>query len=136
MFTSRRRQLFIDGVQSVIMVRVVAYWLFCLLASALMACCWIAWLDRPASSGELIALLFRHYGPVFLATLILLPLVIMDVLRLTNRFVGPVFRLRRALREAAEGHPKPLQFRDDDFWREVAEDFNRAVPCDAESVTR
>jgi hypothetical protein len=44
MFQSRRKQLFIDGLQTVIMVRVVAYWLFCLLASALMACCWIAWL--------------------------------------------------------------------------------------------
>jgi nitrogen fixation/metabolism regulation signal transduction histidine kinase len=110
------------------MVRVVAYWLFCLLASALMACCWIAWLDRPASSGELFTLLFRHYGPVFVATLILLPLVIVDTLRLTNRFVGPVYRLRRALQEAADGKlNRPLKFRDDDFWRDVAEDFNRAV---------
>jgi hypothetical protein len=128
MFNSRRKQLFIDGVQSVILVRVVAYWLFCLLASALMACCWIAWLDRPASSGQLFALLFRHYGPVFVATLILLPLVVIDSLRLTNRFVGPMYRLRRALREAADGNVnRPLQFRDDDFWRDVAEDFNRAV---------
>jgi hypothetical protein len=139
MFTSRRRQLFIDGVQTVVMVRVVAYWLFCLLASALMACCWIAWLDRPASSGELLRLLFRHYGPVFVATLILLPLVLMDTLRLTNRFVGPVYRLRRALREAAEGNvSRPLQFRDDDFWREVADDFNRAIGqrSESETVTR
>jgi hypothetical protein len=139
MFQSRRKQLFIDGLQTVIMVRVVAYWLFCLLASALMACCWIAWLDRPASSGELFSLLLRLYGPVFIATLILLPLVIMDTLRLTNRFVGPVFRLRRALREAAEGHmTRPLHFRDDDFWREVAEDFNRAVQpqVESESVTK
>jgi hypothetical protein len=139
MFNSRRRQLFIDGLQTVVMVRVVAYWLFCILASSLMACCWIAWLDRPASSGELFSLLLRHYGPVFLGTLVLLPLVIMDTLRLTNRFVGPVYRLRRALHEAAEGQlARPLQFRDDDFWREVADDFNRAIgrPDESETVTR
>jgi hypothetical protein len=47
-----------------------------------------------------------------------------------------VYRLRRALREAAEGNvARPLQFRDDDFWREVADDFNRALGQHRESET-
>jgi hypothetical protein len=59
-----------------------------------------------------------------------------DTLRLTNRFVGPIYSLRRALREAAEGNvSRPLQFRDDDFWRDVADDFNRALGPDRESET-
>ena len=37
-------------------------------------------------------------------------------------------RLRNALRELADGRPaQPLNFRDDDFWRELAVDFNQAA---------
>src|SRR5690606_20314417 len=100
MVLPRRRRLFLDSVQMTLMLRVVAYWFFCLLAAALMACCWIAWADTPTSSGELFARALRVYGPVLGATVILLPLVVMDVLRLSNRFVGPVYRLRQALRQA------------------------------------
>ena len=53
--------------------------------------------------------------------------------RMSNRFVGPVLRLRKGLREVAEGRPaQPLNFRDDDFWREMASDFN----CAAAHVAR
>jgi hypothetical protein len=49
----------------------------------------------------------------------------MDVLRFSNRFVGPVFRTRMALKELAIGRPvEPLQFRDDDYWRDLARDLN------------
>jgi hypothetical protein len=51
-----------------------------------------------------------------------------DIVRMSNRFVGPVVRLRGALRELAENRPaQPLNFRDDDFWRELATDFNKAA---------
>jgi len=47
---------------------------------------------------------------------------------MSNKFVGPVMRLRNGLRDLAEGRPaQPLNFRDDDFWREMATDFNRAA---------
>lgn len=127
MRSQRRRHIYIDHVQTVLVVRVVAYWLYCLLAATLIACCWIALTERPASSREMFLEVFRRYGVALGATLALLPLVVLDVLRLSHRFVGPVFRLRQALREAAEGRPvRPIQFRDNDFWREVADDFNRA----------
>ncbi len=136
MFPSRRRRLFLDSVQTTLMLRVVAYWFFCLLAAALMACCWIAWAEPPASSGELFARALRVYGPVLGATTLLLPLVVMDVLRLSNRFVGPVYRLRHALRQAAHGEAvAPIQFRDNDYWRDVAEDFNRACASLNEETT-
>ena len=40
----------------------------------------------------------------------LLPIVMMDVLRLSNRFVGPVKRLREGLKDLAQGKQvKPLK---------------------------
>jgi nitrate/nitrite-specific signal transduction histidine kinase len=72
--------------------------------------------------------IYHRYGPAMIASLILLPIVMMDVARMSNRFVGPGVRLRAALKDVAEGRPaQPLNFRDQDFWRELATDFNRAA---------
>jgi hypothetical protein len=135
MWNTRRKQLFLDRVQTVLIVRVISYWLFCLLAGMLMACLWLAWSAPPGSSGEMLQRVLLTYGPVFAATLIVVPLVVMDVLRLSNRFVGPAYRLRQALKQAADGQAvRPLQFRDNDFWRDAADDFNRAMAFRNEAV--
>jgi hypothetical protein len=57
--------------------------------------------------------------------LLLLPLFLRDTLKLSNRFAGPMYRLRMALKSmVSEGTLKPIKFRDGDFWQEAAEDFN------------
>ncbi len=125
----RRTTFFIDReVQGSLLLRTAIYWLFCLLSVALMLICWAAYSGPPRRFVDLATdLLFRN-GPVLIASLILLPVVLMDVLRMSNRFVGPVTRLRAAMRSLASGQPgRPLNFRDDDFWRELAADFNRVA---------
>ena len=126
---SMRKQLFVDPkVQGALVLRVVFYWFFCLLAIALMLLCWRI-VTGPAR------IFYKHfddmwffYGPPAIASLLLLPLVIVDVLRLTNRFAGPMLRLRRAMKAAARGEQvERLEFRKDDFWRDLAEDFNTLV---------
>ncbi|MFN5709871.1 MAG: hypothetical protein ACK48X_17590, partial [Planctomycetota bacterium] len=48
-----------------------------------------------------------------------------DIIRFSNRFAGPMVRLRRFMKELGEvGDAPPLKFRDDDFWSELAKDFN------------
>jgi hypothetical protein len=60
-----------------------------------------------------------------LLMLTLMPAFLLDVVRFSNRFAGPVVRLRRFLRELGEnGEVPPLKFRDDDFWMEIAKEFN------------
>jgi hypothetical protein len=57
---------------------------------------------------------------------ILAPVIAYDIIRITNRFTGPVFRLRRELTRLAEGQEvQPMVFREDDYWREMSEIFNR-----------
>ena len=126
---SLRKQLFIDPkVQGALVVRVVFYWVVFLIAITLMLLCW-----RIATGPARI--FYTHfdemwffYGPAAVASFLLLPLVIVDVVRLSNRFTGPMLRLRRSMRQLARGeHVEPIKFRDTDFWHEFAEEFNAVL---------
>jgi hypothetical protein len=60
--------------------------------------------------------------------LLLLPVFLRDTLKLSNRFAGPMYRLRTALRTVAENKPcSKIKFRDGDFWMEAATDFNTVL---------
>ncbi len=121
-----RKQLFVDPkVQGALVLRVILYWAFCLITITIMLLCWRI-LTGPAR------LFYTHfndlwffYGPALIASLLVLPLVVIDSLRLSNRFVGPLMRLRRSMRDLTRGERvEPIRFRDDDFWHDFAEEFN------------
>lgn len=58
--------------------------------------------------------------------MLLAPVIAYDLLTLTNRFAGPVFRLRREMQRLANGEEAyPLGFRDGDYWVEMADLFNQ-----------
>src|SRR5262245_43641652 len=111
---NRRSYIFVDReVQGALMLRAAVYWLFCLISISLMVICWNAFSGPPRRFIDLATELYFRYAPALVASLIMLPIVLMDVLRMSNRFVGPVVRLRTALRELAENRPaQPLNFRD------------------------
>ena len=55
----------------------------------------------------------------------LLPMVLGRHRALSNRFTGPMLRLRRSMRALARGeHVEPIEFRGGDFWQEFAAEFN------------
>ena len=124
-----RRQWFVDSdVQGALVWRAILYWCACLGTMTLMLLCW-GILTGPSR------LFYYHfndmwfyYGPALIVSVIILPLVIVDIVRLSNRFAGPLVRLRRSMRALARGeHVRPIRFRDDDFWRDFAEEFNAVV---------
>jgi hypothetical protein len=121
-----RKRFFVDyRVQGALVVRVVLYWLTCLLTVMLLLFGWrmAAGPVRPLNSQ--LRELWTLFEPVAVASLLLLPVVIFDLLRVSNRFAGPMFRLRKSLRELAQGKPvAAVQFRQGDFWQEFADDFN------------
>ena len=129
MNTCRRSIFFIDRkVQGALVVRTSIYWMFCLFSVSLMLICWSAYTGPLKPFSVLVAELYHRHGPVLLASLILLPIAAMDVLRLSNRFVGPVSRTRAALAELAEGRAiEPIQFRDDDYWADLAGNLNEVA---------
>ena len=107
------------------MLRVAVYWVFCLLTLSLMLLCWRI-LTGPAR------LFYTHfddmwyyYGSALVASFLLLPIVLVDIVRLSNRFAGPLVRLRRSMRALARGEVvQPIHFRGSDFWQEFADEFN------------
>ena len=121
-----RKHLFVDPkVQGALIARVVLYWFVCLIGITLMLLCWQI-ITGPRQPFYLhFSQMWFHYGPALIASLLLLPIVVVDVVRLSNRFVGPLLRLRRSMRELARGqYVEPLEFRGADFWQEVAGEFN------------
>lgn len=129
MAIGKRRQLFVDPkVQGALIVRTVAYWGFCLIAVTMMLLLWRVFSVPGRTFAFHVDWLWFHYAPAAIASLLLLPIIVLDSMRMSNRFAGPLVRLRRAMRRLAEGeNVQPINFRDDDFWSECAEDFNRML---------
>lgn len=121
-----RRHLFVDPkVQGALVTRVIMYWFVCLIGITLMLLCWRIMTGPPQMFAVHFEDLWFNYGPAVIASLLLLPLVIVDVLRLSNRFVGPLLRLRRSMRQLGRGEEvEAIEFRETDFWPEFADEFN------------
>jgi len=121
-----RKNHFCDrSVQGALLLHAGAYWLaYLVTATALVLFVELLSGDpRRAWANTL-----HRHGPSALAMLVLAPIFLRDLCRLSNRFAGPIVRLRWALRELADGNEvPPIQFRDRDFWKELAADFNRAA---------
>jgi hypothetical protein len=93
--------------------------------------------------------LWQRFNPVLFASLLLLPLIAIDVVRTSNRIAGPLVRLRRAIRTAGtHTDVPPLRFRSTDLLDGIADEFNamlrrfeetsrfeRAMDMDGESET-
>ena len=122
----KRRQLFVDPkVQGALILRVALYWVVCVVTITLMLLCWriVTGPARPFYTH--FDDMWFHFGPAVVASFLLLPLVIYDIVQMSNRFCGPAFRLRRSVRALSRGeHVHPISFRDGDFWPEFAQEFN------------
>ena len=58
----------------------------------------------------------------------MIPIFIHDMIRTTNRFAGPVTRLRGMLREiGTDGVAREMKIRKGDYWSELADEFNLAI---------
>ena len=129
MSITRRRRLFVDWkLQGWLLINTAIYWLYCLLSVTLIAFCWIILVQRPSTSGELLRLLGTNFGPALIGSVLLLPLVLLDSLRFSNRFAGSMVRIQREMKKMANGEPAiPVHVRTGDFWSDFAEDFNRVM---------
>ena len=126
-----RRKLFVDkDVQGTLLYRIAVYWCFSVLTICLITLCAqaITQPSRPFLEYFAFSQFFVQYGPLVLTSLVLVPLIMFDVVAISNRFVGPLFRMRRSMRELAAGQDvEPIYFREKDFWQEVAQEFNLVV---------
>jgi len=128
-YKAMRRQLFVDPkVQGALVGRAVLYWVVCIITIALMLLSWriVTGPARPFYTH--FDDMWFFYGPAMVASCLLLPLIVVDIVRLSNRFTGPMLRLRRSMRALARGeHVEPIEFRNTDFWQDFADEFNQLL---------
>jgi len=122
----RRTKHFIDSnVQGALARRIIFHWLVFLLVASVVAFLVQMLADPFRSLSAHAHDLWRSQGPFLLVTVFLLPVFMMDTIKLSNRFAGPIYSLRRAIREVADGKPaRKLNFRRRDFWHNLADDYN------------
>jgi methyl-accepting chemotaxis protein len=122
----QRKRFFVDPkVQGALIARVVLYWVICLTAIALLLLYWNIITGPPSTFYVHFNNMWFVYGLPAIASFVILPFVIIDVIRMSNRFVGPLLRLRRSMRALARGeYVESIEFRGNDFWHDLADDFN------------
>lgn len=122
-----RQQLLVDHqVQGVILARMGLYGAACGLYLAVIQFCSQSMLEPEADLARLLVRFLDeaiYWAP---GLMLLGPLVVYDLLRVSNRFAGPILRLRRGMNALAEGQDAgPIRFRRDDHWHDLAAVFNR-----------
>jgi hypothetical protein len=125
----RRHKLFVDvKLQGALLAHTTMYWSYCLLSVGVIAIAWIVLAKKPATSADLFENLWQNFGPALIGAFLLLPLVLLDCLRLSNRFAGPMVRIQRSLKQLANGEKATkIKLREGDYWSEFAEDLNRVI---------
>ncbi len=123
----KRKTLLVDPrVQGALLARIVTYWIACVLFITLPHVIAIAFVNQEITLADQARLIWHDCRPILVATLLVLPMAIYDLLKLTQRFTGPVYRLQNQLNRLAQGEQiDPLSFRDGDFWKELAEPMNK-----------
>jgi hypothetical protein len=124
--TRTRRQYFVDRkVQGALLYQACMYWLLALVVIFLGLLGWQMLRLSPRPLNAHLKGMWHQYAVVVVILGILGPVFIYDMVRLTNRFAGPMLRLRSGLERLAQGERvEPIVFRKGDFWYEIAEAFN------------
>jgi hypothetical protein len=127
----KRKKLFVDPkVQGLLVLRVVIYWVACMATLELLRLTWLIATgpEQPTFTAYFLNYDWRAVGGRLLIASILLVPIVWDMLNFSNRFAGPVYRMRRILRETAQGRPiERVQLREGDYWHGLADDLNAAL---------
>ncbi len=118
-----RQKVWIDTrVQGVLIGRIVLYWVSAMLYVSLGSACFQYYQHPTWTLAKHFENLFTQFWPWLPSAILCLPLIIFDIVRLSNLFVGPIYRLRQHLDELNQDpNCRALKFRDDDYWQELAE---------------
>lgn len=122
----KRKQNYVDNhVQGSLLRRIMAHWAIFFFVAGVAVILLQTLLGNPETA--LLDRLNQQLGEfVFFAIVMvaMFPAFMLDTIRFSNRFVGPIGRLRRHLRQLADGDTSQCAFRGNDFWKDLAEEYN------------
>ncbi len=124
----KRTQNYVDTqVQGALLKRIVFHWLAFFAVTAMAIILLQALLGGPdeATLGQRIVKEAGEFTLVGIVMVCLFPAFLLDTVRFSNRFVGPVGRLRRHLKQLGkEENTEHCKFRGNDFWSDMADEYN------------
>lgn len=125
-YRKKRFRLFADWkLQGMFCMRICAYWLIC---QAAMVVTILGFLTLAGQSEVGVAVddsPWRFISPAIVASFLFLPLLLLDNLRFTNRFAGPIYRFRKDFQKLADGEDvSRLDFRKGDYFSDLSKNFN------------
>jgi signal transduction histidine kinase len=127
MIRLKRRTNYVDSsVQGALLRKIFTHWIVFFFATGLSVVVLQTLLGDPSKSlGERLQMEMGEFVFIGIVMVALLPAFMLDTVRFSNRFVGPILRLRRHLRELGQDQETDdCNFRDHDFWNEIAAEFN------------
>ncbi len=121
-----RQRIWVDrDVQGVLIGRVILYWGIGLAYLGLGSVFSQYYQNPQWTWQEHASTLFAQVWPWIPSLVLFMPLVVFDVVRMSNLFVGPVHRLRKHLVELKnDPQCEPLTFRPDDYWQNLLKPMN------------
>ena len=130
-----RKSIFVSGpIQGRLSTRLVLYWVLYhfVLWHALFAYRYVEF--RMANRlpdvafRELYGDFVLHYYPIVLCAVSMLPIFIIDLVRLTHRIAGPIVQFQRKLKQMTAGEPvQRVRLRKGDFMEELEAVFNEYI---------
>jgi hypothetical protein len=129
MSARKRKKNFIDNhVQGALLRRIFSHWLMFFFVAGLAVVLLQTLLSgSDASLTERLTTQLGEFTFFAIVMAALFPAFMLDTIRFSNRFVGPIARLRRHLRQLSDGDTSECAFRGDDFWKDMAVEFNRVA---------
>lgn len=123
---THRKKLYINReVQGALILRSVLHWYFYMCAILLTVVIFTVIRDPSVLAIKLVFKSFVYFSPAIVASVVLLPLFIWDILKASNKIAGPIYRLKNEMSLLASGgEVRELRFRDGDHWKELADEFN------------
>jgi hypothetical protein len=115
-----------SDVQAALLKQLIVNWtvIFGVIAAALLAAESYEAGFTLGFSGALAAI-WRDNVVLLFALCALSPFIVYESLKLSHRFAGPMQRFSRELKRLGDGEDvAPMQFREDDFWKDLADGFN------------
>ena len=126
MSNHKRKKNYVDNkVQGALLRRIFSHWfMFFFVAGFTVILMRTLLGDSNISVWDRLTFQAKEFSVFAIVMAALFPVFMLDTVRFSNRFVGPIGRLRRHMQQLSNGDTSECRFRGDDFWMEAATEFN------------
>ena len=124
---SKRSSLLVDRkVQLALLYRILFHWAcFAFLSFSILFGLECFRSEPGQTMGQLLFGFWVKYSIFYCTLFVTIPLFAYDSLKLSNRFAGPMLRLKSSMQKLANDEPvDEIKFRSGDFWSELSGSFN------------